>query len=332
METITVPVAKNADGSSITGPVLARLANLPAHSSTASLTGGYSGLRYQFPATMDTSKALLTRQASDDGQVIPIDPREWAFANCEKTPFPGEPDSSRICLKGGFEADALYQLTYTAKDPLVLGIGLAATRDIVSFFRYARKDDDGSPNPVSGMVKYAIAFGNSQSGNFIKTFLHLGFNQDEAKRIVWDGANPNIAARQNPLNFRFAIPGGAAGLYEPGSEGALWWSDYQDQARGRPATGLLDRCRASKTCPKIVETFGSSEFWGLRMSPGLVGTKADADIPLPAEVRRYYFPGVTHGGGRGGFQVIARARRGEDAHCRTTRIPWRRACARYVWR
>jgi hypothetical protein len=262
-------------------------------------------LRYQFPSTMDTSKALLTRQATDDGQMIPIDPREWAFANCEKTPFPGEPDPSRICLKGGFEADTLYQLTYTAKDPLVLGIGLAATRDIVSFFRYARKDDGGSPNPVSGMVKYAIAFGNSQSGNFIKTFLHLGFNQDEAKRIVWDGANPNIAARQNPLNYRFAIPGGAAGLYEPGSEGALWWGDYQDQARGRPAAGLLDRCRASRTCPKIVETFGSSEFWGLRMSPGLVGTKADADIPLPAEVRRYYFPGVTHGGGRGGFQVIA---------------------------
>ena len=305
METITVPVAKNPDGSSITGPVLARLANLPAHSSTASLTGGYSGLRYQFPATMDTSKALLTRQTSDEGQMVPIDPREWAFANCEKTRFPGEPDPSRICLKGGFEADTLYQLTYTAKDPLVLGIGLAATRDIVSFFRYARRDDGGSPNPVSGMVKYAIAFGNSQSGNFIKTFLHLGFNQDEAKRTVWDGANPNIAARQTPLNFRFAIPGGAAGLYEPGSEGALWWSDYQDQARGRPTAGLLDRCRASKSCPKIVETFGSSEFWGLRMSPGLVGTKADADIPLPAEVRRYYFPGVTHGGGRGGFQVIA---------------------------
>ena len=28
------------------------------------------------------------------------------------------------------------------------------------------------------------------------------------------------------------------------------------------------------------------------------------DIPLPANVRRYYFPGVTHGGGRGGFQTI----------------------------
>jgi hypothetical protein len=116
--------------------------------------------------------------------------------------------------------------------------------------------------------------------------------------MVWDGINPNIAARQTPLNFRFAIPGGAAGLYEPGSEGDLTWP------------GLLERCRATKTCPKVIETFGSSEFWGLRMSPGLVGRKADADVPLPAEVRRYYFPGVTHGGGRGGFSTLASAGRG----------------------
>src|SRR3569623_1068376 len=54
-----------------------------------------------------------------------------------------------------------------------------------------------------------------------------------------------------------------------------------------------------------METFGATELWGLRMSPGLVGTRADTDIPLPANVRRYYFPGVTHGGGRGGFQALA---------------------------
>ena len=310
LETITVPIARNPDGSSITGPVLARLSNLPAHSSTASLQAGFSALRYQQPATLDTRKALLTRQASDDGEVVPIAPQDWAFANCEKTPFPGEPDPTRICLKDGFEADRLYQVVYTAKDPLVLGIGLAATRDIVSFFRYAGQDDSGSANPVGGLIQHAIAFGTSQSGNFIKTFLHLGFNQDEAKRIVWDGVNPNIAARQTPLNFRFAIPGGAANLYEPGSEGVLWWSTYHDAARGRPAASLLDRCRATKTCPKIVETFGSTEFWGLRMSPGLVGTKVDADIPLPPDVRRYYFPGVTHGGGRGGFDTAARPGRG----------------------
>jgi hypothetical protein len=294
LETITVPIAQVRKDLSITGPVLARLMNLPAGSTTASLDAGFSALRYQRPVTLDTTRALLTKQASDDSQQIPIAPRDWAFANCESKPFPGEPDPTRICIKGGFQADLLYQLTYTAKDPLVLGMGLAATRDLVSYLRY----ESGPENPVAGMVRHAIAFGTSQSGNFIKTFVHLGFNQDEAGRIVWDGVNPNIAARQNPLNFRFAIPGGAANLYEPGSEAVLWWGQYN-------AVSLLDRCRATNTCPKVIETFGSSEFWGLKMSPGLVGTSAYGDIPLPPEVRRYYFPGVSHGGAPGRGCVLA---------------------------
>jgi hypothetical protein len=113
------------------------------------------------------------------------------------------------------------------------------------------------------------------------------------------------------LNFRFAAPSGAAAMYEPGSDGVLWWEDSPDEARHRPTAGLLDRCRASKTCPKIAETFGSAEFFNLRASPGLVGTSADRDIPLPSNVRRYYFPGVKHGGGSGGFDPDPRP----DACC-----------------
>ena len=80
-----------------------------------------------------------------------------------------------------------------------------------------------------------------------------------------------------------------------------------DQVRHLPTAGLLDRCRATNTCPKIFETFGALEFWELRESPDLVGTDAKADIPLPANVRRYFFPGTTHGGGRGGFNAAAPA-------------------------
>jgi len=118
---------------------------------------------------------------------------------------------------------------------------------------------------------------------------------------VWDGIFPFIAARQTPMNFRFAAPGGAATLDEPGSEPILWWSKYDDAVRGRAAGSLLDRCNATRTCPNVIEAFGSTEFWGLRVSPGLVGTDAASDIPLPDNVRRYYMPGTTHGGGRGGF-------------------------------
>ncbi len=207
-------------------------------------------------------------------------------------------------MKGGFDPASEYTLVYTAQDPLVLGIGFAATRDLNSFLRY---DDEPGANPLAGQIRWAISRGDSQSGNFIRSYIHLGFNQDEAGRIVWDGANPHIAARQLALNFRFAVGGGYAAPYQPGSEGVLWWSDYQDRAHHRAEGGLLDRCRATNTCPKIFDTFGGVEFWFLRESPDLVGTDAKADIPLPPNVRRYFFPGTTHGGGRGGFSTTAPA-------------------------
>jgi hypothetical protein len=300
-ETITVPVAKNPDGSSITGPVLARFSDMPPGAKTLSLPSAYA------PVTLDPTRATLTRRASEDGAVTPVAARDWAFADCRTAAYPGTPDPTRIALKGGFDPAYLYELVYTAKDPPVLGIGLAATRDIVSFFRYAARDDTGTDNPLKGKVSHVIAQGISQAGNFVRTFLHLGFNEDESGRVVWDGANAHIAARQLPINFRFARPGGAAAMYEPGSEGVLWWGDYRDEARGRAAADLLARCRASGTCLKVFETFGSAEFWGLRMSPNLVGTRADRDIPLPANVRRYYFPGTTHGGGAGGFSSATKA-------------------------
>jgi hypothetical protein len=297
-QSIAVPIAHNPDGSPITGPVIERLINLTGN--TAALnTAAYVALNYQTPATLDTSQATLRKS----GQPIPA--ADWAFADCTAKPFPGTPDPTKICVKAGFEPNTEYLIRYTAKDPLVLGIGFAATRDLNSFLRYADKDDFGNPNPVAGKIKWAIGQGNSQSGNFIRTFINLGFNQDEQNRIVWDGANPHIAARQLALNIRFGLPGAAAGPYEPGSEGILWWSDYEDKTRHLPKAGLLDRCRATNTCPKIIETFGSLEFWYLRESPNLVGTDAKADIPLPPNVRRYYFPGTSHGGGRGGFSSDA---------------------------
>ncbi len=308
LQTITVPVAKNADGSPLTGPIAARFIDFPNGITTLPLSNATSAIVYQLPASLDTSKAVLTKRATEDGPRTAIPSTDWAFADCAKTPFPGTPDATKICAKAAFDNRLLYELDYTAKDPLVLGIGYAATRDLNSFLRYEMKDATGNDNPVAGRIQWAISEGNSQSGNFIRSYIHLGFNQDEANRIVWDGANPHIAGRQLALlNYRFAVAGGTSLLNEPGSDGVVWWEDYPNAAHNLPSAGLLDRCRATKTCPKIIETFGGLEFWGLRMSADLVGTDAKEDIPLPANVRRYYFPATTHGGGRGGFSVDAAA-------------------------
>lgn len=297
IETMVTPVARQADGSSITGPVMARFADASAGSNTQAIVRGrVTGTAT--PASLDTTKAALTRRASETGSRVPLRADEWAFADCTTTPFPGTPAPDKVCLKGGFDPASLYELTYLAKDPPVHGIGFAATRDLIAFLRHG-----SAGNPLAAAVRHTIAQGNSQSGNYLRSLVHLGFNQDESGRRVFDGMNPNIAARQLAMNIRFGAPSGAAEMFEAGSEGIVWWGDYADEARGRQAGGLLARCQATETCPRIVETFGSAEFYSLRASPNLVGTRADRDIPLPANVRRYYSPSTRHGGGPGGFNV-----------------------------
>jgi hypothetical protein len=309
-QTIQVPVAKNGNGTSVTGPLLLRFTNRFANpnGNTVALTIPREQPAYP-PATLDTKQATLiaiTAQSAAGvrhaSTIIPSS--DWAFADCGAVAFPGTPNPGRVCLKNGFKAETVYELRYTAKDPLVLGIGLAATRDINSFFRYEKQDVAGTPNPVAGRIRWSISEGSSQSGTFLKLLIMLGFNQDEAGRQVWDGVNPNIAGRNIDLNRRFGLPGGNVMLYELGHEAPSWWGEWSDPVRGYGTASAFDRCRGTNTCPKILETFGSAEIWGLRMSYALVGSTAKADIQLPDDVRRYYFPGVAHGGGPGGFSTV----------------------------
>jgi len=248
VETVSVPVAKNPDGTSITGRVLARFTDIVAATPTLPLLrGGAPGTAD--PASLDTSKATMTRRAAEGSSVIPLRNDEWAFADCRKAPFPGTPDATMVCVKGGFNPAYLYELAYTAKDPKVQGIGFAATRDLNSYLRYGAKDETGTPNVLAGRITKAISQGSSQSGTFLRSFIHLGFNQDETGRIVFDGSNPNLAGRMMALNIRFAAPGGLSYLYEAGSDGVIWWEDYADVTRGLPSAGILDRCRVTQTCP-----------------------------------------------------------------------------------
>jgi hypothetical protein len=306
-EYVVVPVAKNPDGSPVTGTVIGRIFNARGTDSQPLLV--YANPVPYKPASLDTTKATITTHTSEtiDGAVSgakTISASDWAWANCSATnPFPGTPDPTRICLKNGFDPTLNYYVTFTAKDPYVLGIGFAAFRDLGSFFKNEKQDAAGTPNPVAEGISWVISRGRSQSGNFLKAFLHQGFNEDEAGRQVHQGSWPIIAAGQLPLNLRFGMPDGVPRLYEPGREAPQWWSHQPDPLRKREANGILDRCTATKTCPKIVETFGAAELWYLKMSPSLVGTAADADLPLPSNVRRYYIPSTPHGGGPGGFSV-----------------------------
>ena len=304
---VVVPVARNADGSSITGPVLGTIINASGVNSSPMIV--YANPVPYKPASLDTNQATIVTHTSEgvDGAVTgtaTVPSTDWAWASCSASnPFPGTPDPTQICMKNGFNPALAYNIVFTAKDPYVLGIGFAAFRDVASFFRYETRDDNGTANPLAGRVAWAASRGTSQSGHFVRTFIHLGFNQDEAGRKLYDASWPNVAGRHTLLNFRFAMPDSASLLYQPSAEGPMWWVDYPDVLRNRPVNGLLDRCSANNTCPKIIETFGGAEMWDLRYSGGMVGTSADADIPLTRNNRRYFIPSTPHAGGSGGFSV-----------------------------
>src|SRR5262245_4046798 len=142
-EYITVPVARNPDGSSVTGAVSANFVNMANGAKTLSLPSR------QPAVNLDTTQATLTWQTSLDGPATVIPSTNWAFSDCSSVPFPGVPSATKISVQGGFYATNLYVLGYATKDPLVLGIGFAATRDIVSFFRY---ETSSVTNPLAGRV------------------------------------------------------------------------------------------------------------------------------------------------------------------------------------
>lgn len=309
--TLKAPVARNPDGSSITGRVRMEY-NLtsPAKSQPIGARGsaGYDAV------SLDTSKAILTARIHQNDPRVPIASDQWAFADCRKTPFPGVPSARHICLKEGFDTNHIYELIYEAKDPTVLGLGFAATRDLVSFLRYGG-DADGTvlasaggatppTGPLAGTVRHTLFFGSSQSGRMGRGFLGLGFNRDEDGRIVFDGMQPHTATARIALNLRFGQPGRDAGLqhlerHYPGTDAPVTWSATPDPITGEPH-GLLDRCTATGTCPRIIQTVTDTEYWQRGMSLITADAATGRDLAIPANVRIYHLAGTQHGGSQPG--------------------------------
>jgi len=316
MESMLAPRARHHNGQPIKGMYLVRVPTLGGEGPSGpimKLDQGRAGPLAYMPADFDTGTATLTGGPAEDINGRPTGPRytipaqDWTWWNCkanagaDRTASPADLCVKRV--KGVFNPKETYLLRFTARDPIVMGLGLAALRDAISFFRYREADSLGMPNPLAGRVTHVVAQGVSQVGNLVKTFIALGFNGDENGRKVWDGANAHIAGRRTPINYRFSTPGSSATMFMPGSEGVLWWGKSVDRWHRGPARSMLDRCEANATCPKVFETFGGAEFWNQRITPGLVNSDFTSDIPLPANVRRYYFPATQHGGGQGGFNL-----------------------------
>ncbi len=210
--------------------------------------------------------------------------------------FPDE-RTAEIARPAGMDAGAIYELVYTARDPVVAGLGFAATRDVISFLRYEARDASGGANPLAGAIDRALAIGFSQSGRYLRDWSWQGFHVDGAGRPVFDGVLPFIAgARKTWTNARFAQPGRFSRQHEdhrvPGNQFPFTYAVTKDPVTGA-TDGILGRCEQTKTCPKLMHVDTSAEFW--QAGASLVGTDgAGHDLAFPENVRAYLIAGASH--------------------------------------
>jgi hypothetical protein len=191
-----------------------------------------------------------------------------------------------ISLGSGFEPGRTYAVSYKAASLPVAGTGMAAFRDTASWLKH--RTDTGM-----GTIRHAYAYGLSQSGRFLRTFLYYGFNSDEQGRLVYDGVLAHIAgASRLSLNERGATPnaGRAPTPAFPFADAAS-----KDPISGR-TEGLLENDRARANQPKVFYSNTSIEYWGGDRTAALVHTTPDgkADAVIPGNVRVYFLTGTQH--------------------------------------
>ena len=197
----------------------------------------------------------------------------------------------------GFDAGAIYEFIYIAKDPKVMGLGFAATRDVVSFLRNETVDAAGAANPLTGRIDRAIGFGLSQSGRYLHDYLYLGFNADEAGRVVFDGLMPHISGGKKTFtNYRFSQPGRSpyqhADMLYPGADFPFTYPVIADAVSGK-SDGFLARCLAAGNCPKIIKTDSELEFYQQRASLVVTDTQGNP-ITMPDNVRLFLLSNLQH--------------------------------------
>jgi hypothetical protein len=293
---VSVPIA-HQNGQTISGVVRSEW-TVSAPASTQNILAESSSNTPGYPTvTLNNSALTLTMRVHQDDARVVVPNSDWAFADCSSTPFPGVPNPQKVCLKNGFDTNHIYELVYTAKDPIVMGLGLAAIRDVASFFHRAPSN---AGNPIAGAISYTLLNGISQSGRLLRSYLNLGFNEDENGQQVFDGAQPHIGAVQNYINVRFSQPGRLAGTQHtekqfPGPDSPLTYARRNDPLLGEPR-GLLDRCTRSNTCPKVVHTMSDIEYWESSGAGDTTEPRGRFDLNQPPNVRIYQFASTQHGG------------------------------------
>ncbi|MBI4529503.1 MAG: hypothetical protein HY695_37370 [Deltaproteobacteria bacterium] len=265
------------------------------------LSGDNRVMSYEAATTDKTQASLTVREKSYDPPMA-VPTSEWEFAICKKDKESGKveikPSTKDLCLLSGFRPGHIYEFIYPAKNPLVLGLGFAVVRDLISFFRYETKDRAENPNPLAldggkTGVRRAYAWGRSQSGRYLRDFIYHGFNEDESHRQVFEAVSPHAAGGGRLfLNYEFSRPVTSSQQHTNQLDPEVFPFAYnllKDPQTGRE-DGILKR---PKTDPYVLHTQTSTEYWQKRGSLAHTDGKGK-DIRIPDRARVYLIASAQH--------------------------------------
>jgi hypothetical protein len=300
-QSASFPIVKNPDGSSITGPSYEYI-----------VTGNNSSDLAYTAANTDTSKATLTHRVhlNDLPQVVPALGTSgcaapvticWAYTSAAGTAIRLVNRATNATVN--FINNDIYEFAYTAKDPSPKGLGFAAVRDWNAWLRYETQDDFGNPNPLAGDIQRIYTEISSQPGRMLNDFRHLGFNEAENGKKVFDGHMQWIAAGDGiNMNYRFS----QSGRTERNRQHHLYVEGvfpFANVHTHDPISGKTDsrysRCEHSNTCPLGVEIYSANEYWVKPASLLHTDPTGSHDLPDSQYTRNYFISSHQHGTGNG---------------------------------
>lgn len=239
-------------------------------------------------ASLDQSKARLTQRsrAADTPQQITAE--NWAFVDSKSIKLLPETAKPR--------PGVLYDFHYEAKNPKVLGLGFAATRDVVSWLRHEPANAAITGRPIN----HVLAIGISQSARYLRDHISQGFNRDEQGRRVFDGVLAHIGGVGRLFfNSPFGQPSRTNTQHEDHDfpESAFPFSTVSMTDPLTGAKGSLFRGDGSD--PLLIETNTSTEYWQKGASLLHTDPLGKHDVTLPDNSRVYLIAGTQHAGRAG---------------------------------
>lgn len=240
-------------------------------------------------ADPDDPANVLTVRDDPLGQRRVVPRSAWRFAR-EEADGRVVDDLRSIYMQAGFEPGKIYEAVYRATGAVVVGTGLAAVRDIISYLKY----DPASPAPT----RVGIAYGVSQTARFLRHFLYQGFNTDEQGRQAYDGIFAHTAgAGRGSFNHRFAQPSRDAQPYStffyPTDVFPFTSVETEDPETGE-RDALISNADTRTRMPKVFYVDGGYEYWG--RSASLTHTTVDGrqDLGFTPSERRYVIASAQH--------------------------------------